>query len=84
MASVTELRQLIEKVSGRPTSSADDENLFENGILDSYNITSLALELEDWLEITFDFEDIGEANFRNIDSILKMLYEKYGTRLSAD
>jgi acyl carrier protein len=84
MASVTELRQLIEKVSGRPTSSADDENLFENGILDSYNITSLALELEDWLEITFDFEDIGEANFRNIDSILKMLSEKYGARLSVD
>lgn len=82
MASVTELRQLIEKVSGRPTSSADDENLFENGILDSYNITSLALELEDWLEITFDFEDIGEANFRNIDSIQKMLSEKYATRLS--
>lgn len=84
MASVSELRKLIEKTSGRSAPIATDENLFESGILDSYNITSLVLELEDWLRITLNFEDIAEANFQSVDSIQRMLSEKYEIRLTQD
>jgi acyl carrier protein len=48
---------------------ADDDNLFNNGLLDSMGVLELVYHLETKLAIEVDPDDISENNFRTIDSI---------------
>lgn len=48
---------------------ADDDNLFNSGLLDSMGVLELVYHLETRLNIEVDPDDISENNFRTIDSI---------------
>ncbi len=55
---------------------ADDDNLFNNGLLDSMGVLELVYHLETKLNIEVDPDDISESNFRTIDSIAALAGSK--------
>lgn len=55
---------------------ADDDNLFNNGLLDSMGVLELVYHLETNLDIEVDPDDISESNFRTIDSIAALAQGK--------
>ncbi|WP_032603443.1 phosphopantetheine-binding protein [Campylobacter jejuni] len=50
-----------------------DNNLIENGFIDSVDIMNLVAEIEKFYQITLDFDDITPENFINFKSIKAML-----------
>jgi methoxymalonate biosynthesis acyl carrier protein len=55
---------------------ADNENLFEAGMLDSIEITSLIVFIEKNFNITIDPDEIIEENFNSLNSLFKLIESK--------
>ena len=53
----------------------NDENLFNIG-LDSLNIVKLIIAIENEFDIIFDDEEIATTNWKNINSIERMIKNK--------
>ena len=49
------------------------DDFIESGMLDSFDIVSLVVSLDDYFNISIDGTDILPENFSNIDSISKLL-----------
>jgi len=54
-------------------SPADNENLFENNILDSYGIVEFLSYIDDNFNIEINIEDITEENFSTVEKIYKVI-----------
>lgn len=54
---------------------SDDMKLVDDGILDSFDIVNLILEIEEELDIKIGVEDILPENFNNLDD-LELLIEE--------
>ena len=54
----------------------DDTKLLEDGILDSFDIVNLVLEINEEFGINIGVEDVNEDNFETVDSILKLVEDK--------
>jgi acyl carrier protein len=52
-------------------------DLFDLGALDSYSVIMLIQLLEERLDIVFDYSDLRAFHFENLESILKLLKNKY-------
>lgn len=52
---------------------ADNENLFEKNIIDSYGIIEFLSFIDEHLNIEIQIEDITEENFSTIDNICKVI-----------
>lgn len=61
--------------SGRIKDAKTD--LFDVGALDSYSVVQLIQAFEERLEIIFDFSDLSAENFRNLETLVKLLVRKY-------
>lgn len=53
-----------------------DAKLLEDGILDSFDIVNLVLEINEEFGINIGVEDVNEDNFETVDSILKLVEDK--------
>ncbi|MBP2025577.1 phosphopantetheine-binding protein [Peptoniphilus stercorisuis] len=54
---------------------SDDMKLVDDGILDSFDIVNLILEIEEELDVKIGVEDILPENFNNLDD-LELLIEE--------
>lgn len=52
-------------------------DLFEEGILDSYSVIQLVNTFEEKFGIVFDYADLKAAYFRNLNSLMSILTDKY-------
>jgi acyl carrier protein len=59
---------------GQPFSGAD--NFFEQGILDSLDLTALVAALESRYNVFMDVDEIVPDNFRNLTAIKSVLARK--------
>lgn len=50
-----------------------ERDLFESGILDSFDIVKLVLQLEDGFGITIGVEKVTSENFRTVEAIVNMI-----------
>ena len=76
------LLELIHKVKPQSADAQTglDDDLWEARLLDSFAVVRLVFELEEELDIVFDFKDINARNFRSVTTILKILADKHGIR----
>lgn len=69
---------LLKKISIVNSETMDYEtDLFSTGHLDSFTIINLIQLLEERFEITFDYNDVQEKNFRTLNSLFHLLESKY-------
>lgn len=52
---------------------ASSNDFIGDGLIDSFDMTSLVVGLDNLFNITIDEEDIEPENFVNIDSIIKLV-----------
>jgi acyl carrier protein len=69
---------LLMRLNGERTkelNSSDD--LFSAGALDSLRLIQLAMMMEEEYGFQFDYSDIQYESFRSIESIARLLKERY-------
>ena len=81
MAKKEIIKSLVREVSGKSDKIEDETNLFMSGYLDSFSIVNLIMIFEEKFNITFDFQDVHENNFKNIDAIINLLENKYSVNI---
>jgi acyl carrier protein len=59
----------IQAVADSPETPADDQSLFDSGLLDSFTLTDLALELESSFHIQIPDADLTPRKFDTIERI---------------
>jgi len=76
----TEIRQYIVEnwLSGDARGFADDTDLQQNGILDSFTTLALIGFLESQYGIQLDPGDINGEAFRSVDTLERMVQSKVG------
>ncbi len=52
---------------------SDSENLFDSGLLDSFGVVEFTSFLEDVFDISLEIDDMTMDNFKNINSIAKLI-----------
>ena len=57
-------------------SITDGANLINEGIVDSFEVVNIVMELEEAFDIEIDAEDVIAENFETVDSITALV-EKY-------
>jgi acyl carrier protein len=70
------LIQLARETSNETISLGVDENILENGILDSPGIINLVCFIEEEYNITIEQEEMNIDNFESIMSIEKFIENK--------
>ena len=55
---------------------AESSNFIEEGMLDSFDIVSLVVSLDEEFGISIDGTEILPENFSNVDSIFQLLIKK--------
>lgn len=55
---------------------SDDVKLLDDGILDSFDIVNLVLEINEEFDVEIGVEDVSEENFETVDSICELIKEK--------
>lgn len=68
--------QIIKDIDSSITISNNDQNLLDYDIIDSLGIFELTAGIEDKYEIEIQPEDIIPENYKNINSIVRLV-EKY-------
>lgn len=63
--------------SAAARSVKDEDDLFDNGALDSLTLIQFVLALEEEFKIQLVNSDISYDNFRNFNHLVKMLQEVY-------
>lgn len=55
---------------------SDDVKLLDDGILDSFDIVNLVLEINEEFGVEIGVEDVSEENFETVDLICELIKEK--------
>lgn len=63
--------EIIESITGEVVK--EDTNLIEEGILDSFDMVSLVLELQDAFDITIDVSELLPENFQSVNTIAEFI-----------
>ncbi|MDY3118283.1 MAG: phosphopantetheine-binding protein [Peptoniphilus sp.] len=63
--------EIIESISGEIVE--EDTDLIEEGILDSFDMVSLVLELQDAFDVTIDVSELLPENFQSVDTISEFI-----------
>lgn len=61
--------ELVRRVSKKDVSPANDESLFDSGILDSFALTDLVSALEKEFGISIPDSDLNPRKFESLDRI---------------
>ena len=59
--------EIIEDITGEVVE--EDTDLIEEGILDSFDIVSLLLELEEAFDVKIDVAELLPENFKSVNTI---------------
>ncbi len=65
--------EIIEDITGEVVE--EDTDLIEEGILDSFDIVSLLLELEEAFDIKIDVAELLPENFKSVNTIENLISE---------
>lgn len=65
--------ELVRRVSKKDVSPANDESLFDSGILDSFALTDLVGALEKEFGISIPDSDLNPRKFESLDRISSYL-----------
>ena len=78
MSAKNDIRQYIVEnwLSGDGRGFADDTDLQENGILDSFTTLALVAFLEERYRIQLDPTDVNAENFRTVNDLERMVEAK--------
>ncbi|HVO20826.1 MAG TPA: acyl carrier protein [Anaeromyxobacter sp.] len=78
MSAKDDIRQYIVEnwLSGDGRGFADDTDLQENGILDSFTTLALVAFLEERYRIQLDPTDVNAENFRTVNDLERMVEAK--------
>lgn len=68
--------KVLSILQGVNESITDGANLISEGIIDSFEVVNIVMELEEAFDIEIDAEDVVAENFETVDSITIMV-EKY-------
>ena len=63
--------EIIESITGEVVN--EDTNLIKEGILDSFDMVSLVLELQDAFDITIDVSELLPENFESVNTIAEFI-----------
>lgn len=64
-----EIRRLISEVTEKKVTTADDESLFESGVLDSFALPDLVTAIESAFQVTIPDSDLTPRKFDSIERI---------------
>ena len=73
----SQIRDYLERVTRHP-DLRDDQNIFEDGIVNSIFAVELVVFIEDRFNITIENDDLDFANFASIDAIATFVARKTG------
>lgn len=65
--------EIIEDITGEVVE--EDTDLIEEGILDSFDIVSLLLELEEAFDVKIDVAELLPENFKSVNTIENLVSE---------
>ena len=65
--------EIIEDITGEVVE--EDTDLIDEGILDSFDIVSLLLELEEAFDIKIDVAELLPENFKSVNTIENLISE---------
>ena len=69
------IKKIIEDI--QPYETIDETtDLLAESVMDSVSILLLAQELEAEFDVTIELEEINEQNFKNIETIAKLIESK--------
>lgn len=71
----TQILDIVRKVSGKTPAVADDESLFDSGVLDSFGLQDLVTELEKVFGLSIPDSDLTPRKFDSIERIEAYLDE---------
>lgn len=72
------LTEYIRNETGFTGSLGADDDLLESGVLDSFNIVSLAMFAQERFEIEFDGEDLVRDNLARLSSLVALIRLRRG------
>ena len=74
----TELREYIVAtwLSGDPRGFADDTDLQQAGVLDSFSTMALIAHLEQAFQIELEPADVNAETFRSVETISRLILER--------
>lgn len=69
------MEQLLELLKGiRPdVDFVNEKNLIDDGILDSFDVTSIISEIDDVFNVQIRITELDPENFNSIDSIWRLI-----------
>lgn len=70
------IRQLLGNVNEEINDVLADENLLTKGLIDSFDIVALVVELEEMFSIQLEAHEIIEENFSSIQNIQALIERK--------
>jgi len=73
----SQIRDYLERVTRHP-DLRDDQNIFDDGIVNSIFAVELVVFIEDRFNITIENNDLDFANFASIDAIASFVARKTG------
>ncbi|MDD7362843.1 MAG: phosphopantetheine-binding protein [Peptoniphilus sp.] len=68
------IKEIIESVTGEEVE--DDTDLIEEGILDSFDMVSLVLELQEAFDVKIEVAELLPENFQDVNAIEEFLSER--------
>jgi acyl carrier protein len=78
----SELREyiVVTWLSGDGRGLADDTDLQQAGILDSFSTMALIAHLEQAFQVQLEPADVTAETFRSLDSIARLILDRFPTR----
>lgn len=73
-------KYIINEINSDKVDFADNESLYENGVLDSLKIVQLMVYLEDTFKIKINPSDMHIEDFETLESIVKFVKRLQGGR----
>lgn len=70
------LAEYVRQETGHEGYLDPDEDLLAAGVLDSFNIVSLALFAQERFEVEFDGEDMVRDNLARLSSLARLVRER--------
>ena len=72
------LTEYIRSETGFTGSLGADDDLLESGVLDSFNIVSLAMFAQERFEVEFEGEDLVRDNLARLSSLVALIRLRRG------
>ena len=72
------LIEYIRSETGFEGPMGPDEDLLEAGVLDSFNIVSLAMFAQERFEVEFEGEDLVRDNLARLSSLVALIRQRRG------